>query len=260
MRVRIQQYKAGSQSARELSERLGVKRLRMEGSRFRPREDDIIINWGSTIDRFPGAGYINNPVDVSQVCNKLSFLQLMERNNNQVARPVDIPEFTTDPNKAKEWCWEGHTVICRQMLNASGGRGIRVHWGTSQDDQDSLPGAPLYTKYMKKRDEYRVHVFEGDVIHVQQKRRRRDQEDVDNQVRNHDNGWVFTINDVNPPDKVLDQARLAMVASNLDFGAVDVIWNQFHETAKVLEINTAPGLEGTTLDKYTEAFTKLLNL
>lgn len=256
MRVRIQQYKAGSQSARELSKRLGVKRLRMEGSRFRPRPGDSIINWGSTIDRFPGAGYINDPVDVSQVCNKLSFLQLMDQHNHGPDNHfVDIPEFTDDMQVAMGWVGEGYTVIARTMLRASGGRGIHV-----LNRDTPMVRAPLYTKYMKKLDEYRVHVVDGDVIHVQQKRRKRDQEDVDNQVRNHDNGWVFTINDVNPPDKVLDQARLAMVASNLDFGAVDVIWNQFHETAKVLEINTAPGLEGTTLDKYTEAFTKLLNL
>ena len=256
MRVRIQQYKAGSQSARELSERLGVKRLRMEGSRFRPRPGDSIINWGSTERRFPLPYYLNDPNCVSEACHKLQFFNLLSRwNLNRHDHYIDIPEFTDDMQVAMGWVGEGHTVIARTMLRASGGRGIHV-----LNRDTPMVRAPLYTKYMKKLDEYRVHVVDGDVIHVQQKRRRRDQEDVDNQVRNHDNGWVFTINDVNPPDKVLDQARLAMVASNLDFGAVDVIWNQFHETAKVLEINTAPGLEGTTLDKYTEAFTKLLNL
>jgi D-alanine-D-alanine ligase-like ATP-grasp enzyme len=40
----------------------------------------------------------------------------------------------------------------------------------------------------------------------------------------------------------------------LDFGAVDVIWNEKEDKYYVLEVNTACGLEGTTLDKYVEQF------
>jgi D-alanine-D-alanine ligase-like ATP-grasp enzyme len=36
----------------------------------------------------------------------------------------------------------------------------------------------------------------------------------------------------------------------LDFGAVDVIWNEKQQRAYVLEVNTAPGLEGQTVDDY----------
>ena len=47
-----------------------------------------------------------------------------------------------------------------------------------------------------------------------------------------------------------------MMAIDLQFGAVDIIWNEKENKCYVLEINTAPGLVGTTLTKYTEAFTK----
>ena len=42
----------------------------------------------------------------------------------------------------------------------------------------------------------------------------------------------------------------------LDFGAVDVIWNEHESKAYVLEINTAPGLEGSTVEDYKEFFNR----
>ena len=47
-----------------------------------------------------------------------------------------------------------------------------------------------------------------------------------------------------------------MLAVGLKIGAVDIIWNELENKCYVLEINTAPGLEGTTLVKYTEAILK----
>ncbi|MNY63636.1 hypothetical protein D3C86_2006230 [compost metagenome] len=51
---------------------------------------------------------------------------------------------------------------------------------------------------------------------------------------------------------------LAVNAIGLTFGAVDVIWNEYRHQAYVLEVNTAPGLTGTTLEKYAEAFRGLM--
>ena len=53
-------------------------------------------------------------------------------------------------------------------------------------------------------------------------------------------------------------ALAAMVASGLDFGAVDVIWNSRRLEAYVLEINSAPGLQGQTVENYAAAFRRLL--
>jgi D-alanine-D-alanine ligase-like ATP-grasp enzyme len=41
----------------------------------------------------------------------------------------------------------------------------------------------------------------------------------------------------------------------LDFGAVDMIYNAKRNTYYVLEVNTACGLAGETLNKYVEVFT-----
>lgn len=53
---------------------------------------------------------------------------------------------------------------------------------------------------------------------------------------------------------MLEQSKLAVKACGLDFGAVDIIWNNHYQKAYVLEINTAPGLEGSSVDNYRKAF------
>ena len=42
----------------------------------------------------------------------------------------------------------------------------------------------------------------------------------------------------------------------LDFGAVDIIYNNRDDVCYLLEVNTAPGLQGTTLEKYKDAVEK----
>jgi hypothetical protein len=93
---------------------------------------------------------------------------------------------------------------------------------------------------------------------MKRKRQEIDNDNVNYQIRNADNGWVYCRGGVNPPRDVLSASRRAVSALGLDFGAVDVGWNQHHESAAVYEVNTAPGLEGTTLDKYYEAIANRL--
>jgi glutathione synthase/RimK-type ligase-like ATP-grasp enzyme len=119
-----------------------------------------------------------------------------------------------------------------------------------------LVNAPLYVKYKKKRKEYRVHVFKGQVIDVAEKRRRRKDErpaTFDGYVRNLANGWVFCRDSIVKPADLDGLAIAACAALGLDFGAVDVIWNEKENKCYVLEVNTAPGLQGTTLTNYTNA-------
>jgi D-alanine-D-alanine ligase-like ATP-grasp enzyme len=54
---------------------------------------------------------------------------------------------------------------------------------------------------------------------------------------------------------VTSEAIKAVNCLGLYFGAADVIWNDKEQRAYVLEVNTAPGLEGTTLENYANAFT-----
>ena len=263
MRYFVYPYKQGSKSAKALALALGGKVLRIQGGTYRPRVGDVVINWGhSAPERDIGASVLlNTPVDIAFMSNKRTAFQVFGREG------VPIPRFsvTTDIT------WDGMTVV-RHKLTGHSGEGIELVAAGAE-----LPPAPLYVEYVKKEDEYRVHigceewsphrdytgeqmpkgVFRDDptsIIAVQRKARRLDATTVDWQVRNHANGFVYVRGGVDPPQAVLDAASRAIIASGLCFGAVDVIYNAKQEKAYVLEINTAPGLEGQTIADYAAFF------
>ena len=82
---------------------------------------------------------------------------------------------------------------------------------------------------------------------------------MDTKIRNHKNGWVYAREGITIPDDLEQQAFNTMQALGLKFGAVDLIWNEHENKSYVLEVNTAPGLVGTTLSKYVDAFVKDIN-
>lgn len=258
-RYRVLPYKQGSKGAKALAEALGGKVLRLVGSTFKSKPGDTVINWGN--GNYPDFLYSQNfnCIPLSFVTNKWKFFEAFKNTGC-------LPQHWT--NK-EEITHEDFPIVCRTVLSGHSGAGIHI-----ANDVSGLVDCDLYVKYIKKKDEYRVHlgsrrVFVGDndhdpansgwvrkteVISLQRKARRLDHPDPNWQVRNHANGFVYVRNDVNPPEQVLEVARLVFDATNLDFGAVDVIWNEHEKRAYVLEINTAPGLEGTTVTDYVEFF------
>lgn len=233
MKLRIVPYKRGSASAlmlaRELSNHVGYRVLS-----GRPLRTHKNILWGNTtiVNNSPQPA---NAISIAQ--NKLTTF------NSLKLKGVSIPEFTTDKAKAVEWIMAGQIVFARQELSSYGGRGIVVC------QELPLPNAPLYVKYVKSNHEFRVHVVNGAVIDIQEKRRRNETE-ANPFIRNLDNGWVFCRQNIIEPTLLRDTAVKAVKAVGLLFGAVDILYNSDYNTIYVLEINTAPGLSDTTAKKY----------
>lgn len=255
MRYYVYPYKQGSKSARAIANALGGRVLRVQGGTYKPRTGDVVINWGhSSPERDIGASrLLNQAVDISFISNKKLAFQVFQREG------VPIPRYSAD----KTVTWQGDTVV-RHKLTGHSGEGIEIVRAGAP-----LPDAPLYVEYIKKEDEYRVHVGvrtsetedgTGDagtsIISIQRKARRLEtpDEEVNWRVRNHDNGFVYVRGGVNPPPAVMDAASRALVASGLDFGACDILWNEKQQRAYCLEINTAPGLEGQTVIDYANFF------
>lgn len=168
------------------------------------------------------------------------------------------PEYTTDFHKARLWLASGFTVVERHVLNGHSGEGIRL---VEPEAGEEITRAPLYVKYVPKKQEYRVHVCGGHAVDIQRKARRKDlpDDEVNWKIRNHDNGFIFARNeDGQVPQDVVDQAVRAVNALGLAFGAVDVIFNDKAQQAYVLEVNTAPGLSGETLAGYVGRFQQYL--
>jgi RimK-like ATP-grasp domain len=244
-RIILYPFSMASETCSALANSLGALRVFQEG-RFWPRADDLIINWGHaespTSWFFPPNG-LNAPSRVATAVDKLAALTAFK------AADVQCPPFTSDREEAKRWIERGGTVFCRIYTRASGGRGIFV----SNADSGLVP-APLYVRCLYKRREYRVHVFRGEIIDVEEKRRMRGR--PRSLIRSHLNGYVYCRTNVVEPPGLHALALKAVAALHLDFGAVDIIDSKrFGPT--VLEVNTAPGLEGTTLRIYAEVIHRL---
>ena len=243
MRFKIFPYKRGSMSAKLLARNLGCLRV---GHNYDARRRDIIINWGnSNAYSIPfNDNDLNKPSAISIAANKLkTFNKLSE------AGFTALPDWTTDINVAKQWCLDNNLIYCRTKLTGHSGSGIVI-----ATFPDEIVQAPLYTKAAKHKHEYRVHVFKGEALDVQQKKRKRDWAGLSTGIRNHSNGWVYCRTDVVPPPDLVTKCIDAVKIIGLDFAAVDVGYREYDNTTILFEINTAPGLVGATLTKYTEAF------
>lgn len=252
MKYRVLPYKQGSRSAKALATALGGLCLKIEGSSWVPKPLDIVINWGNTTPQptLSGANVLNPPAAIKTASNKLLFFRNLKDEGL-------TPQYWENKNEIPV---EAFPIVCRTVLAGHSGAGIVI-----SSNVDTLVDAPLYVKYEKKQDEYRIHVgrtfgeAEGEApeittVSVQRKARRLEVADPNWQVRNHANGFVYVRGDVDPPAAVIAAAHQALALCGLDFGAVDVIWNAHKAKAFVLEINTAPGLEGQTVVNYAAYF------
>lgn len=248
----IYPYKMGSKSGTKLAAALETRKVRPHG-KYVPKRWHLIVSYGSNqipgwapVAEARGVEIINKwgPA-VATAQNKLTAFRKME------AAGIPIPKYTDSKEVARTYFTQNRSVVfCRKLLNASGGRGIVI-----ARSPEELVDAPLYTKYFPKTEEFRVHVFKRQVIDVAQKRRHRERAQAEGRntfVRNLENGWIYAREGVNAPQPLLDTCVRACEVIGLDFGAVDCAIAA-DGTYCIFEINTAPGLEGTTLTKYAEA-------
>lgn len=242
-----------SNGARELANALGIKQA---GRVVRRKYTGTVLNWGC-IDlpiRFSSARVINTTQAIAEVSNKLVFFKKMKDTKL-------CPKFTENEDEANKWIGVGKRVLARRVLSGSGGIGIHI-----ADRDRELVSAPLYVEYIPKDSEWRVHVFRMDkgptVVDCQKKARSSDVPDseVNWEVRNLEGGFIYKRHDINPPACVFEVATKCMENLSLHFGAVDIIYNEKKNRAYVLEVNSAPGLEGTTVIKYRDAFKEMLKL
>jgi glutathione synthase/RimK-type ligase-like ATP-grasp enzyme len=256
MPLNIFAHNPNSEGARALADALDIRRIRREGSTYVGNRNKTVINWGSSElpANVAAATIINKPEAIRATANKLVFFQTCQRNG-----APRIPAFTTSRETVRQWLEDGAKVVARTVLNGHSGAGIVILEGAGVD----IPAAPLYTKYVPKKEEWRIHVLRtGDelsVLDMQRKIRNPEFPGVpDWNVRSHANGFIYAREVAPPNPDVLHQAVKALEVSGLDFGAVDVIWNQQNGQAFVLEINTAPGLSGQTITSYAKAFRRYL--
>jgi hypothetical protein len=263
MKVRILQAKA-SRGARSLVENLrgrGLNALRtkVHGSRYLGYSSHLIVNWGRSEypSRWSGVPLLNKPESVRDAVDKVRTFKVL----SQAGLTDNLPLWTEDMEDAKSYLRDQLTdaVYCRLRTSASGGAGIHLARVLSE-----LRDARLFTGRVVSSEEYRVHVWTGDILDFSQKKKmssetreeRGFEGEPDEFIRSHSNGWIFAREGISVSDSMRECAISAVSALGLDFGAVDMLLDE-EGVPKILEVNTAPGLEGTTLEKYTSAINNL---
>lgn len=258
--------------ARALSELISNGRLVNKRSTAPLRDRDrVLINFGyqGTLNRINDTWRVfNRPECVAAASDKLQSFNIMK----ETRRHHLILPFTTNRDEVLLGIAHGQRFYARTLTRGSEGRGIVILDRSNVNSIDDIVHAPMYTRHIRKAQEYRVHVGKHTadasghgayvIIDVQRKAKRHDVtlEGDARFIWNHSNGFVFSRQDVTPdsvPQSVLEVARWAARVHGLDFAAVDVLVP--HESlndrqAKVIEVNTAPGLEGTTLERYADYF------
>ena len=298
MSIRIRHIPKTSPSATALSLAINPfvnsRRLRIRESKWRGMSNDVLINWGSS-EPIQGirANIINKPQAVALAANKLATFKTLADSGINTPKYVHL---TSDILALNLFCIatfffaqpSQDTYLFRTTATSSGGDGIYVmdslstlvgsmvddFGGTSSDYflflQKLVETSPYWagilsrtkfvSSYFNAKDEYRVHVFCGQAIHVQRKGLRTDDQRPETPsfyIRNHANGFVFQVSDVSPPDSVMQASINSVNALGLHFGAVDIRYNPQRNEYCVLEVNTAPALQGTTLERYRDSFVNL---
>lgn len=272
------------ESARALAERLNCRLVSHSSSKALPKSVRTVINFGCstdhpTVNRLLLSRYVENMLNpnaaVDIASSKLRSFLAFEEFRRRMYPTFRFPRFYTDQAAANYACLvDGFSIVARTVDRGSSGAGIVVLTPEQARAGQGLPAAQLYVKAIDKGREYRVHVGirpdnQGMIIDVTRKIRRPDATGERGFVWNHDNDFIFVREGVNRstiPQELLRNAIRAVRALGLNFGAVDIVVpRRGRESIRnmpcyVLEVNTAPGMEGTTLERYAEFFESFYGL
>jgi hypothetical protein len=249
-------------SGTKLAEALGIQ---VYTPKIKPKykPDITVLNYGCSYIPWLSDQHmvINKPEAITRACNKIETFKALNTHN------IPIPFWCKSKHGTDFWFneYDKPIVFCRTLLSASKGAGIVV-----ARSFEEVVDAPLYTLYIPKKEEYRFHIAFNRVIHIQKKLKLTPKEleareiiDTNPLIRNSSNGYVFSSNInaeldedgsyIDPKFFMLTEHSIhAVQALGLDFGAVDLIVGKDGKTY-VLEVNTAPGIEGVTINKYVSA-------
>ena len=211
-----------------------------------------LIRWGSQQALPSGCrptSTLNSVEALSRSSDKAVALRVL------MEQGVRVPRFSlaSDASTLRE-LRESVPVILGRSRHGSQGRDIRVF-----QEGEPLHGSELYTEYIPNTREYRLHVFQGEVIRVQGKYLDFKEQHTNPFIKNHGQGFRFRA-----PDRQLNADRLesaigAVRALGLDFGAVDLLIGE-DRLAYVLEVNTAPACSPLTARAYIERFAEWLGI
>lgn len=181
-----------------------------------------------------------------QGVDKITQYKYFKENN------INALEYTTNTSEAENWISAGATVFGRKYLNSSCGKGIVIFEPDGDIGIDTI--CPVYTKYKPKKREFRVHIYRDKVVAIVEKKKRKGFEGTrETKIRNLENGYVFCQNPTNLPEGIEQLALAAAKVSPSFFRGVDIGFNEKKNDLFVIEVNSAPGIQGSNVQAYIQS-------
>ena len=271
-----------------IAEALGI-----DSGRNAPRNKDIIIGWGTKTSEDVNLGNtktINHPNAIRKNRNKLSVLEMLKANRQLSSNVAKF--FSSDTVRRAVEREDATLPLIGRTNYHQGGKGLWTCLTKTHVEKAISDGAQYFQEYIDIKTEYRLHVFDGKIIYAVKKvenpteagwmAQRKEvilshatknnvdlnvgtidyvlgrlvKEAVlpDRIVRSNKRGWKFSNVSINTLSAALKNVAIKSVEIvGLDFGAVDCAIH-VGDHPFVIEINTGPGLQGTSFDKYIAAF------
>lgn len=214
--------------------------------RIRPEAGSVIINWGALLPELDDMKVLNH---IDSWDDKLQELRLLR------AKGIAVP----DHNDGNGYVWQRLVDAGFLPRHADHTGGIDLLNVTRNPD--------YWVRKMEFTNEYRIHSFDGKSIRAGIKVVRegfalttegawRPNANLAHPwIKSWDGGWRISYKNFRSTVPMRNLAHKAVGALKLTFGAVDMA-----ETVDgklfVLEVNRAPGVEGTTIEAYADTINK----
>lgn len=275
-------------TGKRLAEALGAKHGKTKPA---DKKSTIVIGWGCKTKESVNLkqhSVINHPDKIRKNRNKFSALDILKKAGVPVADFVSSNDVLTALAAARNTI--NLPLVGRKKYH-QGGKEFWTCLTKVQIKRAIDQGAEYFQNYLSIVDEYRLHVFQGKVINMQKKTERKNmagafkeqhgtrianiadknkvnldeqtmnyvldnlgkrEEHPDQIIKSNTRGWKFS--QIKTAKAELKEAAVnAVKAIGLDFGAVDCC---IIEDGKpfIIEVNTGPGLQGSSFDAYVTAF------
>lgn len=193
--------------------------------------EDLIIRYG-VADDILNAREINSRESIINASCKPRAKSIFIENNIKTPRFKDTPLCIGRPRNHRKG---ERFYFCESSQQVKAARAL---------------GITYFQEFIPKVREYRIHTAHGKVLAVQEKVNGNREQPIWNRT----NGFVFQVLPWNEiPRGLCPLSVKATAVLGLDFGAVDVLEDN-DNVFYVCEVNTAPRLEGYTIDRYAEYF------
>lgn len=227
-----------SKTGKELVDKLSDSFSRVFRKRTNKRfKSDVVLRWGSTeeFSNLTSKLELNSLQAVKNASDKLAMMKIL------VGANIPTAEILFDPFNSEN---------LDSFRDENGGFFVRGSNGSVRYD-DIVTSSDLYVSKSieNKRREYRVHVFNGEVIAIYEK------------IPQDENVKLFKSH--NCKFSLVDMSRMRLRPEDLDvcinavnslgllFGGVDLMRDK-DQNVFVSEVNSAPALNGTNINRYLE--------